>query len=251
LVFRPNNVIVAVVGDFDPDQVTKELQSLTAEWKMEAMPKLDLPDVPLPEKFSEKVITMPEAAQLQVYMGHVGVRRTDPDYHKLLVMDYILGTGPGFTDRLSSRLRDREGLAYTVNASITGSAGKEPGRFACYIGTDRENYAKVKKLFLEELNRIRDTKPAAGELADVKTYLLGSGLMQFGTNAGIARQLLSIERYGLGLDYLEKSQKAIAAVTAEDVQAVAKKYLHPSRMVLSAAGPVDARGEPIKPGGGK
>ncbi|MGL4555787.1 MAG: M16 family metallopeptidase, partial [Gemmataceae bacterium] len=251
LVFRPNNVVVALVGDFDPDRATKELQSLTAEWKMKAMPKLDLPDVPLPAAFREKVITMPEAAQLHFYMGHVGVRRTNPDYYKLLVMDYILGTGPGFTDRLSSRLRDREGLAYTVTASITNSAGKEPGRFACYIGTDRENYSKVKKLFLEELNRIRDTEPGAEELADVKTYLQGSGLLKFGTNAGIASQLLSIERYGLGLDYLEKSQEAIAAVSAEDVQAVAKKYLHPARMVLSAAGPVNAKGEPVKPDGGK
>jgi zinc protease len=203
LVFRPNNLVVVFVGDFDPDAVLKELQTLTAEWKPGKLPDQVLPEVSLPEKFTEKVITMPEAAQLHFYMGHVGVRRTNPDYYKLLVMDYILGTGPGFTDRMSSRLRDREGLAYTVNANITGSAGKEPGRFACYIGTDRENYAKVKRLFLEELNRIRDTKPGDEELADAKTYLMGSGLLQFGTNSGIARQLLSIERYKLGLDYLE------------------------------------------------
>ena len=72
---------------------------------------------------------MPDAVQLQFMMGHVGVRRENPDYYKLLVMDYVLGTGPGFTDRLSSRLRDREGLAYTVTANISSSATEEPGLF--------------------------------------------------------------------------------------------------------------------------
>ena len=63
----------------------------------------------------------------------------------LLVMDYILGTGAGFTDRLSSRLRDREGLAYTVTANITSSASEEPGLFTCYIGTEAKNFARVKE----------------------------------------------------------------------------------------------------------
>ena len=81
-----------------------------------------------PEKFAQTVLTMPQAAQLQMFLGHVGIRRDDPDYYKLLVMDHVLGTGPGFTDRLSSRLRDREGLAYSVSAAITGVGGPGAGR---------------------------------------------------------------------------------------------------------------------------
>ena len=69
--------------------------------------------------------------------------------------------------------------------------------------------------------------------------------MQFATNAGIADQLLTIERYKLGFGYLEDFQKAVRAVTAEDVQAVAKKYLDPERMVLVAAGAIDAEGKPL------
>ncbi|MFQ3652526.1 MAG: pitrilysin family protein, partial [Gemmataceae bacterium] len=113
LVFRPNNAILAVVGDFEPDAVLAEIKELTTQWKPSKLPKLEFPEVRLPEKFTQKIISMPEAAQLHFYLGHVGIRRTNPDYFKLLVMDYILGTGPGFTDRLSSRLRDREGLAYS------------------------------------------------------------------------------------------------------------------------------------------
>jgi zinc protease len=250
-VFVPNNATLALVGDFDSKEVLAEVRRLTAGWKKAPLERPKLPAVEKPAKFTRIILPFPQASQLHFFMGHVGVRRDNPDYYKLLVMDYVLGTGPGFTDRLSSRLRDREGLAYTVSASITNSAGTEPGAFTCYIGTDKENFAKVKRLFLEELNRIRKERPTAAEVADAKTYLLGSQLLQFGTNAGIARQLLAIERYGLGMNYLEDFRKAVAAVTPADVQVVAQKYLSPERMVLVAAGAIDKDGNPLPAPAGK
>jgi zinc protease len=178
-------------------------------------------------------------------MGHAGIRRTNPDYYKLLVMDYVLGTGPGFTDRLSARLRDREGLAYTVSATMTSTAGEEVGTFTCYIGTEPQYFDRVKKTFLEELARIRNEKPDAGEVEDAKKYLLGSLAFQLTTSDRIASQLLYVERYGLGFGYLDDFRKAVAAVTPEDVQAVARKYLDPQRMVLVALGALDPQGRPI------
>jgi zinc protease len=178
-------------------------------------------------------------------MGHPGIRRKNPDYYKLLVMDYVLGTGPGFTDRLSARLRDREGLAYTVNATISPSAGEEPGLFTCYIGTTPKSFAQVKREFLEELNRIRDEPPKPEEVEDAKRYLLGSLPFELTTNRQVAGKLLYVERYGLGFGYLDDYRAAVAAVTPEDVQAVAKKYLDPEHMVLVAVGAVDAEGKPL------
>jgi zinc protease len=245
-VFVPNNTLLAIVGDFDSKQVVEEVKRLTADWKKADLVKPRWPAPVQPDKFLEKVLSMPEASQLHFFMGHPGIRRNDPDYYRLLVMDYVLGVGPGFTDRLSSRLRDREGLAYTVTASITNSARQEPGLFTCYIGTDKEHFGRVKKEFLEELQRIRNKKPTEQEVEDAKMYLLGSQLLQYASNGGIADQLLAIERYQLGFDYLERYRKAVGAVTAEDVQAVARKHLHPERMVAVAAGPVDAKGEPIQ-----
>jgi zinc protease len=244
--FVPNNTTLAIVGDFDSKAIVAEITKLTADWKKADLGKPELPAVTMPKEFSEKILTMPEAAQLHFYMGHLGVRRTDPDYYKLLVMDYVLGVGPGFTDRLSSRLRDREGLAYTVTASITRSASTEPGLFTCYIGTDNNNYARVKKEFLEEVNRIRDEVPGDKEVEDARTYLIGSHLLEFAGNGNIATQLLAIERYKLGFDYLEDFRKAVQAVTPEDVREMARKHLHPGKMAVVAAGAVDAKGEPLK-----
>jgi zinc protease len=247
--FIPNNTILAVVGDFDSSKIIEEIQRLCREfeWKRKERPPLTVPAAVMPQTFTQKILPMPRAEQLHFYMGHLGVRRLDPNYYKLLVMDYVLGTGPGFTDRLSARLRDREGLAYTVSANITSGASEEPGLFTCYIGTEPRNFARVKKTFLEELNRLRETEPTLSEVEDAKKYLLGSLPFQLTTNARIARQLLSIERYSLGFDYFERYQEAVAAVTPADVKRVAEQYLDPQRMVVVAAGPLGPDGNNLGP----
>jgi zinc protease len=242
-VFVPNNTIVAITGDIAAKEVIEEVKKLTADWKKGDVAKPKTPAVEKPKEFTQKILTMPEAAQLHFYMGHAGIKRNDPDYFKLLVMDYVLGTGPGFTDRLSAKLRDREGLAYTVSANISGSAGEEPGAFTCYIGTEPKHFAKVKGMFLEELKRIREEKPTADEVDGAKKYLLGNLPFQYNTLDRIAGQLLAVERFGLGLDYVDKYRTAVEAVTPEDIQAVAKKHLDPEHMFLVAAGAVDANGK--------
>lgn len=242
-VFVPGNLIVAVVGDFDSKQVIDEITRLTADWKAPAPELPTPPAVELPKSFTQKIVTMPSAAQLHFFMGHPGIKRNDPDYYKLLVMDYVLGTGPGFTDRLSARLRDRQGLAYTVSANISSSADVETGIFTCHIGTEPKNFAQVKKEFLEEINRLRTEAPSTEEVEDAKKYLLGNLPFQFTSNGRIAAQLLNIERNDLGFDYLDKYRTAVAAVTAADVQAVARKHLHPDQMILVAAGALDAQGQ--------
>jgi zinc protease len=244
-VFVPNNTLLAVVGDFDGKALADEIKELTKDWKKGELAKIEVPAVNKPEKFEQKIITMPEAQQLHFYMGHVGIRRDNPDYYKLLVMDYVLGTGPGFTDRLSARLRDRLGLAYTVNANISSSAGEQPGLFTCYIGTYTDKFAEVKGLFMEELNRIRKEAPTDKEVEDAKLYLVHNLPFHFTTDAAIALQLLYVERNHLGFDYIADYVKGVQAVTAADVEAVAKKYLDPEHMVLVAAGAVDMEGKPL------
>ncbi len=244
-VFIPGNTVLAVVGDFDSDQVVEEIKLLTGDGPKTVLPRPPTWPVDKPEQFTQRIVTMPEAAQLQFFMGHEGIRRNSPDFYKLLVMDYVLGTGPGFTDRLSAKLRDREGLAYTVSAAISHSAGEEPGLFTCYIGTDARNFERVKGLFLEELRRIRTETPGVREVDDAKKYLLGNLPFKFTTNEQIAGQLLAIERYGLGFDYLDKYRQAVGAVTPEDVRHVARQYLDPERMILVAAGAVDEQGKPL------
>lgn len=245
-VFVPNNTIAVVVGDFDSQKKIEEIKNLTKDWKWSTLMVNTPPPAPKQTASVEKVLSMADAAQLHLYLGHLGIKRGEGDFYRLLVMDHILGTGAGFTDRLSSRLRDREGLAYTVTANITSSATEEPGMFTCYIGIQPKNLGHVKKAFLEEIHRLRNDLPTKEEVEDVKKYLLGSLPFKVATSDRVAGLLLSIERFNLGLNYLEDYRKEIESITPEDVRAVARKYLDPEHMVLVVAGPVDEKGQPLK-----
>src|SRR4030095_5287107 len=112
-----------------------------------------------------KFITMP-AQQLNIYLGHLGVSRTNPDYYALQVLDTILGGGAGFTARIPQRLRDELGLAYTTFASITMTAGWDPGRFVAFIGTSPENTKLAVEGLRNEIRRIVDSPVSDEELED-------------------------------------------------------------------------------------
>ena len=244
--FAPNLTTLVVVGDFATADLIAAVTKLTADWKPVAAAAPKLPAPPTRDKPQTIILSDPTAAQTHVYLGHLGVTRNDPDYHALVVMDNVLGTGPGFTDRLSANLRDRQGLAYTVTAQIGASAGEQPGTFQGYIGTFPDKFTWVRDGFLKEVNLIRDEPATAVEVEDAKKFLLGSLPFRVTTNDAVAGQLLVAERYGLGFDFLDKYKSAVAAVTVADVQRVAKKHLQPDRIVLTAVGPITTDGQPLK-----
>jgi zinc protease len=249
--FAPNHTIVVAVGDFRADELAKKVEALTKDWKRSDAKEPQPPAPPKATKVAERIVSDPAAAQVHVYIGHLGVTRQNPDYYKLLVMDNVLGTGPGFTDRLSATLRDRQGLAYTVNATITTTAGNQPGTFTGYIGTFPDKFVWVRDGFLKEVNGIRDEPPTAVEVENAKKYLLGSLPFRFTTLSAVAGELLAAERYGLGFDFLEKYRTEVGAVTPADVQAVARQYLDPARLTIVAVGPIDAEGKPLAKKKGK
>ncbi len=246
LAFAPNFTTVAVVGDFDSAEMLKKVTALTKDWKLSPAAK---PAVAAPPKPAggEQIVSDPNAAQVHVYIGHLGVTRDHPDYYKLLVLDNVLGVGPGFTDRLSSNLRDRLGLAYTVNASITNSAGKQPGAFTGFVGTFPDKFLDVKFGFLKEVKKIRDEPATQQEVDDAKKYLLGSLPFKFATSQGVAGELLAAERFSLGFDYLTKFRKEVGAVTPADVRAMAQKHLNPDALTIVAVGAIGNDGKPLAP----
>ncbi|MBK8980286.1 MAG: insulinase family protein [Planctomycetes bacterium] len=233
--FAPREGVLAVAGPLPVDDglelATRAFRSLRGEppARREVPPPahLDAPrDVHLPLR----------REQVHVYAGHVGVRRTDPDYIPLLVMDHVLGSGPGFTSRIARRLRDELGLCYTVYASITSSAGLEPGTFTAYIGTSKEHRAAAIEGFVAEMRRLRAEPPTEAELRDVHDYLTGSYVLGLERNASLVNYAIHVARFGLGLDYLECYPDLVRAVTRDDVRRVAEAHLAPEQMVVVSAG---------------
>jgi len=178
-------------------------------------------------------------------LGHLGVTRTNPDYYALQVLDTILGGGAGFTARIPQRLRDELGLAYTTFASITMTAGLDPGRFIAFIGTSPENMKLATEGLLNEIRRIIEEPVTAQELQDAQDYLTGSFVFAFESSPQIARFLVHAEVYGLGFDYVEKYPEYIRALTVEDISRAAKTYLDSENYTLVVVGPVAEDGNLI------
>ncbi len=239
--FVPNNVLLSIVGDFQTSDITSRIEKTFKEWQPKA---IDFPTYPRPVRQTEKrqkFITMP-AQQLNIYLGHLGIERMNPDYYALQVLDTILGGGAGFTARIPQRLRDELGLAYTTFASITMTAGLDPGRFVAFVGTSPENMTLATEELMNEVRRIINEPVTEEELQSAKDYLTGSFVFSFESSGQIARFLVHAEVYGLGFDYIEKYPEYIASVTVEDIERVARKYLESENYTLVVVGPVDQNG---------
>jgi zinc protease len=242
--FVPNNVLLSVVGDFRVPDLLPKVEEFFGGWVSRPIvfPAYENPVRQTAKR--TKFITMP-AQQLNIYLGHLGITRTNSDYYALQVLDTILGGGAGFTARIPQRLRDELGLAYTTFASITMTAGMDPGRFIAFIGTSPENMKLATEGLINEIRRIIEEPVTTQELQDAKDYLTGSFVFAFESSPQIARFLVHAEVYRLGFDYVEKYPEYIRAVTVEEISRVAKKYLDSENYTLVVVGPVAEDGNPI------
>ena len=239
--FVPNSTIMSIVGDFRISELLPRIENIFGGWSPGPIDFPTYPDPVRQDKKRQKFINMP-AQQLNIYLGHLGVTRTNPDYYALQVLDTILGGGAGFTARIPQRLRDELGLAYTTFASITMTAGLDPGRFVSFIGTSPQNMKLATEGLINEIRRIINEPVTAEELQDAKDYLTGSFVFAFESSPQIARFLVHAEIYGLGFDYVEKYPEYITKITIQDVARVARKYLDSENYTLVVVGPVGEDG---------
>ena len=231
-----SRAIISVCGDVDPEHVRALLDKRLANWKRGKDLETTPPTFPvLAARFGT---FHAERAQVHVHLGHLGIRRSDPDYAALVVLDHVLGTGPGFTNRISKKLRDELGLAYTVNAAIHASAGILPGMFAAYIGTSPQHVATAIGGFREEIVRVQQELVSADELRVAQDYLVGSFVLSFQRASRRASYLISAERHALPADSLQRLPREFATVTREDLRRVARAHFHPDACCVVAAGPI-------------
>lgn len=233
--FRPAGGYVAASGPDAPEKTLDRLEKAFRHFRKKPSKHVSPPDADLAAAGRDAHLPMPRE-QVHVFLGHLGIRRTHPDYYILSVMDHVLGTGPGFTSRCSRKLRDEQGLCYAVSAGITASAGEEPGTFTAYIGTSPEHRQRAIDGFLDEIRRIRTEPVTAQELQDVKDYLTGSFVFGLERNSNLAAYAIRARRFGLGFDFIQRYPDMVRAITAEQVRDAAERHLHPDRLVVISAG---------------
>jgi zinc protease len=230
--FRPNNMILAVSGDFRKDDLLALLTRLFGSWQGR---QIDFPTVgePLAHVKPETLLVRKEVSQSVIRMGEMGIDKNNPDLYALRVMDYILGGG--FTSRLVQEIRSNQGLAYNVESSV--DVGR---RFIGTITAETETKSASTMKAITLMRSIIAGMAAAPvtdqELALAKDYMVNSFIFGFTSPGVVVNQQARLEFYGYPQGYLENYRDNIARVSREDVLRVARKYLHPDRMVVVVVG---------------
>jgi len=230
--YVPGQVILTVVGDVTAEQATGLVQTHFGSWKKAAPP---VRNAKKPAPIEKKTVQLIEKdlTQSSIVLGHGGISRTNPDFYAVTVMNYILGAG-GFSSRLMDSIRDKQGLAYGIMSHF--DARLMPGSFWINLQTRSETTNQAITGVLAELKSIRENPVSDQELAEAKSFLMGSFPLRLDSTAKLAQVLAQVEFYGLGFEYFSQYPKWIERVTKEDVQRVAKQYLDPQRYALVVVG---------------
>lgn len=228
--YKIGSAVIAVVGDVDANRIKAELEKQLAGPAGKVAPQ----PVPQPPKVAPGVhltIIDRNVAQANLILGFPGMERSNPDFYRFQVMNYVLGGG-GFASRLMQVVRSRAGLAYSIASD--NDAGKFPGAIRIELQTKNRSANQCMKLILQQLAEIRDQPVTDAELASAKKFLVGSFPLKFDRQSAIAEYMLDVELYGLGLDYIDKYPGYVNGVTRAQVQEIARKYLHPDAMIVVA-----------------
>ncbi len=236
--FFPGNFTFAVSGDFETKEIVKKLNKMLADWPDQ---ELTLPQIPdhLPDpKPGIYMIKKEEVNQSRITLGHIGIKRDNPDEFAISVMNDILGGG-GFTSRIVRRVRSDEGLAYSTGSRFTGPV-LYPGTFRSWFQTKHTTGAYGTKIIMEEIERIRTEKIDEEELEISKSSFISDLVNPFSSKKSIVNTFASDDYTGRPDDYWQNYKDNMNAVTTDDVLRAAQKYLHPDKLVFLVVGDPEA-----------
>ena len=232
--YAPNNVMLAVWGNFEPAEMLAQLRSVFGDWKRV--------DNPIPQVSNEPtasatrrvlVANKDDVTQARFAVGQVGMRMDDPDYYAMSVMNRVLGGG--FGDRLFNEVRSNLGLSYNVG-STSGAAMSRPGTFQAYCGTKNGTTDKALGAVLGEIDKMREGEVTEAELQNAKDAILNSHVFNFASKSQILERIVNYEYLGYPADYLESYFDKVRAVDRKAVQDVAKRRLDPDKFAIVAVG---------------
>jgi zinc protease len=239
--YIPNNSAVVVSGDITPARAIELVTATLGNWQRGT-------EVPRPEIAPKHidasriyVIDRPQAVQSEIRVGHLGVARSTEDYFAISVMNALFGGV--FNSRINLNLRERHG--YTYGARSQFAFRRHAGPFVVAAPVRNEVTLESVSEMLSELRRIRTGDIEALELDDVKSYLIGVFPASVQTASDIASRLVDMELYDLPEDYFDHYRENIAAVSKEDVERVANKYLDPDRVLIVVVGNAKQIREPL------
>jgi len=241
--FVPNNAVLFVAGDVNQNSVLQQVENLFGGWQPGNVVGDDFPAPPERTSRAAYIVDRPGSAQANIVIANAGITRTSDNYFPLLLMHTVLGANA--SSRLFMNLREEKGYTYGAYSSL--DARRTAGTFRSTAEVRTPVTGDSLKEFFYELNRIGNEPVSEKEIADAKSYLTGVFPLRLETQEGLVDQLLQIKMFGLPQDYLETYRNEIQAVTIEQVQEVAKKYVKPDEAAIIIVGDGAQLLEQVKP----
>jgi zinc protease len=231
LIFSRKGLKIAVVGDIDAATLAPALDEIFG----------GLPDTEPPRAVSSVAVTKGPVVkvidrnipQSIMVFGQEGILRNDPDFIPAYVMSQVLG-GSGYASRLMTEVREKRGLTYGIGFGL--SPLDHAGLYVGSLGTRNEKAGEALAVVKETLKKLADEGPTQAELDDVKTFLTGAYALRFDTNDRIAGQLLGILQEDLGIDYINKRNAMVEAITLDQVKAQAKRLIDSEHLIVTVVG---------------
>jgi zinc protease len=230
--YAPQNTILAISGDVNAATLVPKLRQWLAGWQRSKVPVKFPPGPPPATTGKVYLVDRPGSVQTTLLMGNLAIDRSNPDYPALVVLNEVLGAGPA--SRLFLNLREEKGYTYGVYSNLAARKYAGPWTAGGDLRTEVTGGAMTE--FSRELNRIRDEKVPDEELGAAK----GSVVARFALSLESPQQLIAYaitrKAYNFPADYWDKYPAQIAAIGANDVQRVARKYINPTTMQIVAVG---------------
>lgn len=229
--FTKDNLIVGAVGDITPDELGEILDKTFGALPQGNGKAITTPTQP---KLSDDTIVVEmDVPQSVISFVQGGIARDDKDFYTAYVLNHMLGGG-GFSSRLTTEIREKRGLAYSVYSHLYPLEDA-----ALWIGgaaTQNARAAETISLIKSEWQRLQNEGVDADELRDAKTFLTGAYPLRFTNSKNIAGMLVSLQRDNLGMDYFDRRNSLIDAVNQDDIKRVAKRLMKPDNLTIVVVG---------------
>lgn len=222
---------IGVVGDITPEALKPILDAAFGDLP-ESGPRPDVPRVEVDGPAGTVVVDQ-DVPQSTVFAAQRGLMLDDPDYYTGMVLNHILGGG-SFESQLMQEIRVKRGLAYSVYSFLQPM--EKAALLRAGLATKNESVGEAIDLVRQVFADIKQNGVSEQQVADAKTYITGSYPLRFTNTSSIADQLVAMQRYDFGIDYIDRRNDLIEAVSHEDVNRLAAELLMPERLTFIAVG---------------
>ena len=230
--YMPNGSVLVFSGDIAADRAVELAKKYFGDWQPGERRPCTAEPIPEPADTHIYLVDRPGSTQSQIRFGHLGYRRSDPQYVPGQIFNQVFGGS--FNSRLNSAVRVKEGLTYGASGGF--SAGKDPGRFMAATFTKNESTAEALRTMLGVADSMRTEEPNEEELSDAQSYIIGQFGLSLETPQQVAGKVFDLKYYGLPGSYYETYLQQIGRLSSADVLAFAREALNLGKLTIVVVG---------------